>query len=79
MQAYLRVTAGPDAGRNFDLTEGLTLTIGRGEKSDTKLTDAFGLAAALPVKWEDGKFLLLRPRQRRRHVGRRPEGRRNTS
>ena len=24
MQAYLRVTAGPDAGRTFDLIEGVT-------------------------------------------------------
>ena len=39
MQAYLRVVSGPDAGRTFDLKEGVKLTIGRGEKSDTRLTD----------------------------------------
>jgi len=37
IQAYLRVMAGPDAGRNIELTEGATLTIGRSEKSDTHL------------------------------------------
>jgi eukaryotic-like serine/threonine-protein kinase len=58
MQAYLRVTSGPDAGRNFDLGEGLTLTIGRGEKSDTKLTDSSVSRLHCTVKWEDGKFLL---------------------
>jgi len=58
MQAYLRVTSGPDAGRNFDLTEGLTLSIGRGEKSDTKLTDASVSRLHCTVKWEDNKFLL---------------------
>ena len=36
MQAYLRVVAGPDAGRNIELTEGGKLTIGRAEKSDTR-------------------------------------------
>ena len=58
MQAYVRVTAGPDVSRNFDLTEGLTLTIGRGEKSDTKLTDASVSRLHCTVRWEDGKFLL---------------------
>jgi pSer/pThr/pTyr-binding forkhead associated (FHA) protein len=58
MQAYLRVTAGPDAGRNFDLGEGLTLTIGRGEKSDTKLTDGSVSRLHCTVKWEDHNFLL---------------------
>jgi serine/threonine protein kinase len=58
MQAYLRVTAGPDVSRNFDLTEGLTLTIGRGEKSNTKLTDASVSRLHCTVRWEDGKFVL---------------------
>ena len=40
MQAYLRVVSGPDAGRTFDLTEGVKLVIGRGEKSDTRLANA---------------------------------------
>jgi hypothetical protein len=39
MQAYLRVVSGPDAGRTFDLTEGVKLLIGRGEKSETRLAD----------------------------------------
>jgi pSer/pThr/pTyr-binding forkhead associated (FHA) protein len=41
MQAFLQVTAGPDAGGTFDLIDGRTLTIGRGEMSDTKLSDRF--------------------------------------
>jgi hypothetical protein len=40
MQAYLRVVSGPDAGRTFDLIEGVKLVIGRGEKSDTRHADA---------------------------------------
>jgi serine/threonine-protein kinase len=58
MQAYLRITAGPDSGRTFNLTQGLTLTIGRGEKSDTKLTDASVSRLHCTVKWEDARFLL---------------------
>jgi len=59
MQAYLRVTAGPDAGRTFDLTEGVTLTIGRGEKSDTRLTDMVVSRMHCELKWEEGKFTLV--------------------
>ena len=40
MHAYLRVVAGPDQGRIYDLVEGITFSIGRGEKTDTKLADA---------------------------------------
>lgn len=58
MEAYLRVTLGPDVGRKFDLTEGLTLTIGRGEKSDTKLTDASVSRLHCTVKWQDDRFVL---------------------
>ena len=39
MIGYLRVVDGPDAGRIFELHEGETLLIGRGEKSDTQLKD----------------------------------------
>ena len=49
---------GPRRGRNFDLGEGLTLTIGRGEKSDTKLADSSVSRLHCTVKWEHGKFLL---------------------
>jgi len=59
MQAYLRVTAGPDSGRMFNLAEGLTLTIGRGEKSDTKLTDMGVSRLHCELKWEGNKFTLV--------------------
>ena len=39
MYAYLRVVAGPDQGKIFNLVEGTTLSIGRGEHSDTRLKD----------------------------------------
>ena len=32
MYAYLRVVSGPDQGRIFNLVEGTSLSIGRGEK-----------------------------------------------
>ncbi len=59
MQAYLRVTAGPDAGRMFNLTDGLTLRIGRGDKSDTKLTDMGISRLHCELKWEGNKFTLV--------------------
>jgi pSer/pThr/pTyr-binding forkhead associated (FHA) protein/tRNA A-37 threonylcarbamoyl transferase component Bud32 len=40
MYAYLRVVAGPDQGRIFNLVDGTTLSIGRGDQSDTRLKDA---------------------------------------
>jgi serine/threonine protein kinase len=39
MYAYLRVVAGPDQGRIFNLVDGTTLSIGRGDQSDTRLKD----------------------------------------
>ena len=39
MYAYLRVVAGPDQGKIYNLVEGTTLSIGRGEHSDTRLKD----------------------------------------
>jgi serine/threonine protein kinase len=58
MQAYLRVTSGPDAGRTFDLVENITLTIGRGEKSDTKLTDIQVSRLHCELKWTGITFTL---------------------
>ena len=40
MTYQLVVVEGPDAGRSFDVLDGCQLTIGRGEKSDTRLDDA---------------------------------------
>ncbi len=59
MQAYLRVTAGPDNGRMFNLAEGVTLTIGRGDKSDTKLTDMAISRLHCELKWEGNAFTLV--------------------
>jgi len=59
MQAYLRVTAGPDAGRNIELTEGATLTIGRSEKSDTHLHDLGVSRLHCELRWEGSKFNLV--------------------
>jgi serine/threonine protein kinase len=59
MQAYLRVTAGPDTGRVFHLTEGSILTIGRGEKSDTKLHDQGVARLHCQLQWEGTDFTLI--------------------
>jgi serine/threonine-protein kinase len=59
MQAYLRATAGPDAGRIFNLTEGMTMVIGRGEKSDTRLTDASVSRLHCELRWEGDRFRLV--------------------
>jgi len=58
MQAYLRVASGPDAGRTFDLHEGVKLVIGRGEKSDTRLTDQSVSRLHCELTWQDNEFTL---------------------
>jgi serine/threonine-protein kinase len=59
MQAYLRVTAGPDAGRTFDLIEGVPTVIGRGEKSSTRLTDGTVSRLHCELKWVGTTFSLI--------------------
>jgi serine/threonine protein kinase len=59
MQAYLRVVSGPDAGRTIDLKEGVKVTIGRGEKSDTRFTDLSMSRLHCELTWENGKFHLV--------------------
>jgi len=59
MQAYLRVITGPDAGRTIELAEGVKLTIGRGEKSDTRLTDMGVSRLHCEIHWEGGRFHLV--------------------
>jgi serine/threonine protein kinase len=59
MQASLRVISGPDDGRTFDLTEGVTLKIGRGEKSDTRLTDMQASRLHCELRMEGDKFTLV--------------------
>ena len=58
MHAYLRVVAGPDQGRVFNLIEGTTLSIGRGEKTDTRLTDGAVSRLHCELRCEGGEFLL---------------------
>ncbi len=58
MQAYLRVASGPDTGRTFDLHEGVKVVIGRGEKSDTRLTDQSVSRLHCELNWENGEFKL---------------------
>ena len=59
MEAYLRITSGPDAGRTINLKQGVKLTIGRGEKSDTRLTDLSMSRLHCELTWENGKFHLV--------------------
>ncbi len=59
MRAYLRVTAGPDAGRILDLIEGITTVIGRGEKSTTRLVDPSVSRVHCELKWEGTAFTLI--------------------
>ena len=58
MHAYLRVVAGHDQGRIFNLVEGTTLSIGRSEKTDTRLTDAAVSRLHCEVRCQGGEFLL---------------------
>jgi serine/threonine protein kinase len=58
MHAHLRVVAGPDQGRVFNLIEGTTLSIGRGEKTDTRLTDGAVGRLHCELRCQGGEFLL---------------------
>ena len=58
MHAYLRVVAGPDQGRVFNLIEGTMLSIGRGEKTDTRLTDGTVGRLHCELRCQGGEFLL---------------------
>jgi serine/threonine-protein kinase len=59
MQAYLRVVSGPDAGRTFELTEGVKLVLGRGEKSDTRLADSSVSRVHCELQWDGPRFVLV--------------------
>jgi pSer/pThr/pTyr-binding forkhead associated (FHA) protein len=59
MHAYLRIVSGPDAGRTIDVTEGVKMTIGRGEKSDTRLTDLGVSRLHCEILWQGSKFHLV--------------------
>ena len=58
MYAYLRVVAGPEQGRIFNLVEGTTLSIGRGEKTDTRLADGAVCRLHCELRCEGGEFHL---------------------
>lgn len=59
MYAYLRAVSGPDQGRIFNLTEGTTLVIGRGEKSDTHLSDGSVARLHCELRCRGGEFRLV--------------------
>jgi serine/threonine protein kinase len=58
MYAYLRVVSGPDKGKIFNLVDGTTLSIGRGERTDTRLTDATAAKLHCELRCAGGQFLL---------------------
>jgi serine/threonine protein kinase len=59
MYAYLRVVAGPDQGRIINLIEGTTLSVGRGEHSDTRLKDTTVCRLHCELRCERGEFQLV--------------------
>jgi serine/threonine protein kinase len=59
MLGQLVVIAGPDKGRSFALTDGQTIVIGRGEKTETKLKDPQVSRVHCQVQVHDGKALLV--------------------
>ena len=56
MLGYLRVIAGPDDGRMFNLDEGQKMLIGRSEKTDTRLKDLQVSRIHCEVKGAGGKI-----------------------
>jgi serine/threonine protein kinase len=59
MYAYLRVVSGPDQGRIFNLVEGTTLSIGRGEKADTRLSDGAAARLHCELQCSEREFRLV--------------------
>src|SRR5262249_39418661 len=59
MYAYLRAVSGPDQGRIFNLTDGTTLVIGRGEKSDTHLNDGAVARLHCELRCQGNSFHLV--------------------
>ena len=58
MRARLVVVAGPDQGREFPLEEGVTLLVGRGQDTGTKLTDPQASRVHCRVTADGGRFRL---------------------
>jgi serine/threonine protein kinase len=61
MLGKLVVIAGPDKGRSFELQEGQTLLVGRGEKTETRLKDPQVSRVHCQVQVQEGKVLLVDP------------------
>ncbi len=59
MYAYLRVVAGPDQGRIFNLVDGTTLSIGRAENSDTRLKDTTACRLHCELRCQGSDFQLV--------------------
>jgi serine/threonine protein kinase len=58
MYAYLQVVSGPDEGRIIHLAHGTTLSIGRGEHSDTRLKDMTMNKLHCELRCDGNEFLL---------------------
>jgi pSer/pThr/pTyr-binding forkhead associated (FHA) protein len=58
MFGFLRVTAGPDQGRFFTLTEGQTLVLGRGKSMESHLHDPHVGRVHCQVQFTGGKVVL---------------------
>ncbi len=59
MLGQLIVVAGPEQGQKFDLEEGLTLKLGRGQESDSKFTDPHVSRKHCEVRVQNGNVLLI--------------------
>ncbi len=62
MLGYLRVESGPDEGRIFNFLDGITLVLGRSQKTDTQLKDFSVSRFHCEVQAADGR-LTLRDRE----------------
>jgi serine/threonine protein kinase len=59
MLAQLVVVSGPDTGRSFPLVDGQTLNVGRGQESQTQLTDPRVSRKQCLIEVDGGNFILL--------------------
>lgn len=59
MLGQLVVIAGPDQGQTFELDEGVTLTLGRGQQTDSKFKDPQVSRKHCEVQVQDGNVLLI--------------------
>lgn len=58
MQLQFQIIAGPDNGRTFNIADGQTLVVGRGEKSDTQINDPRVSRVHCQVRIDGGHTLL---------------------